>query len=62
MLLHQLSGGPEGIPMPGQMPFDPGMQFTPGHFLMSPGLWIGLAVTVAFFFAAVRLRRNRQPI
>jgi hypothetical protein len=38
------------------------MQLTPGHFLLSPGLWIGLAITAAFLFAAVRLRRNREPI
>jgi hypothetical protein len=44
------------------MPIDPGMQLTPGHFLLSPGLWIGLAITAAFLFAAVRLRRNREPI
>jgi len=29
---------------------------------MSPGLWIGLAVAVAFLAAAVRLRRYRDPI
>jgi ABC-2 type transport system permease protein len=62
MLLHQLSGGSEAVPFPGRMPIDPGMQFTPGHFLMSPGLWIGLALTAAFLFAAARLRRNREPI
>jgi len=32
------------------------------QFLVSPGLWIGLAVTAAFLFAAVRLRRYREPI
>jgi ABC-2 type transport system permease protein len=62
VLGHQLSGGAEAIPFPGRMPIDPGMQFTPGQFLISPGLWIGLAVTAAFLFAAIRLRRNREPI
>ena len=62
MLGHQLSGGEEAVPMPGRMPIDPGMQFTPAHFLVSPSLWIGLAVTAAFLFAAIRLRRNREPI
>jgi len=62
MLLHQLSGGAEAVPFPGRMPIDPGMQFTPGQFLLSPGLWMGLAVTAAFLFAAVRVRRNREPI
>jgi len=30
-----------------------------GQFLISPGLWIGLAVTAAFLAVAVRLRRHR---
>ena len=62
MLGDALSGGTEAVPFPGRMPIDPGMQLTPGHFLLSPGLWIGLAITAAFLFAAVRLRRNREPI
>jgi ABC-2 type transport system permease protein len=37
-------------------------QLTPGRYLSSPGLWIGLAVAAAFIFAAVRLRRYRGPI
>jgi ABC-2 type transport system permease protein len=62
MLLHQLSGGPEAIPLPGRMPLDPGMQLTPVHFLLSPGLWVGLVVAAIFLAAAVRLRHNREPI
>jgi ABC-2 type transport system permease protein len=42
--------------------FIPVMQFTPGKFLGSPGLWFGLIATAALLFAAVRLRRNREPI
>jgi ABC-2 type transport system permease protein len=37
-------------------------QLTPGKFLSTPGLWIGLAFAAAFLFAAVRLRRYRGPI
>jgi ABC-2 type transport system permease protein len=37
-------------------------QLTPGTYLSSPGLWIGLAFAVAFLAAAVRLRRYRGPI
>jgi hypothetical protein len=33
-----------------------------GQFLTSAHLWIGLAVTALFLAAAVRLRRNREPI
>jgi len=46
----------------GGMSMDSMMQVTPGQFLISPGLWIGLAVTAAFLAAAVRLRRYREPI
>lgn len=35
---------------------------TPGKYLASPGLWIGLVVAAAFLAAAVQLRRYRQPI
>jgi ABC-2 type transport system permease protein len=37
-------------------------QLTPGRYLSTPDLWIGLAVTAVFIFAAVRLRRYRGPI
>jgi ABC-2 type transport system permease protein len=37
-------------------------QLTPGQFLSSPGLWIGLVFAVAFIAAAVRLRRYRGPL
>ena len=35
---------------------------TVGQFLTSAELWIGLAFTAIFLFAAVRLRRYREPI
>jgi ABC-2 type transport system permease protein len=37
-------------------------QLTPGRFLATPGLWIGLTFAAAFLFAVVRLRRYRGPI
>jgi len=37
-------------------------QLTPGRFLSSPGLWLGLALAAVFLATAVRLRRNREPI
>ena len=37
-------------------------QLTPGKFLSTPGLWIGLIFAAAFIAAAARLRRNREPI
>jgi ABC-2 type transport system permease protein len=33
----------------------------PAKFLSTPGLWVGLLVAVAFFAAAVYLRRGREP-
>jgi ABC-2 type transport system permease protein len=37
-------------------------QLTPGRYLSSLGLWLGLVVAAAFIAAAVRLRRYRGPI
>jgi ABC-2 type transport system permease protein len=37
-------------------------QLTPGRYLGSLGLWIGLVVAVGFIAAAVRLRRYRGPL
>jgi ABC-2 type transport system permease protein len=35
---------------------------TPGKFLSSPGLWIGLVFAAFFLATAIRLRRYREPI
>jgi ABC-2 type transport system permease protein len=40
----------------------PLMHLTPGKFLSTPGLWIGLAFFAACIAAAVRLRRSQGPI
>src|SRR6476620_2249240 len=37
-------------------------QLTPGRYLSTPGLWLGLIFAAAFVVAAVRLRRYRGPI
>jgi ABC-2 type transport system permease protein len=42
--------------------FLPLTQLTPGKFLSSPGLWVGLVFAAIFLAAAVRLRRYREPI
>ena len=47
---------------PDMFPTNAMTHITPGHFLSSPGLWIGLAITAAFLAAAVRLRRYQGPI
>jgi ABC-2 type transport system permease protein len=46
----------------GSDPTDPLSLLTPGKFLSTPGLWIGLVLAAAFIAAAVRLRRDREPI
>ena len=52
--------------MPDGTPVDPHFillaQLTPGKFLSSSGLWVGLAFAASFLAAAVRLRRYREPI
>jgi ABC-2 type transport system permease protein len=62
MLKSRMMGGPDGAFTAGSMSMNPLTQLTPGQFLTSPGLWIGLAVAAAFLAAAVRLRRYREPI
>lgn len=37
-------------------------QLSPGRFLSTPGLWVGLVFAAVCLAAAVRLRRNREPI
>jgi ABC-2 type transport system permease protein len=44
------------------IPANPLAELTPGKFLTTPGLWAGLIFAAAFLAAAVRLRRNREPI
>ena len=62
ILGNRMGGGAEAVTAPGSVPMDPMTHLTPGHFLSSPGLWIGLALTAAFLAAAVRLRRYQGPI
>jgi ABC-2 type transport system permease protein len=63
LLIYRLAGGSEAMAMvTGRMPIDPGTHLTPGHFLASPGLWLGLLVTAGFLLAAARVRRYRGPI
>ena len=63
MLVQRMIGGPAGDNfMASSLSMDPMMHFRPIQFLISPGLWIGLAITAAFLAAAVRLRRYRGPI
>jgi ABC-2 type transport system permease protein len=51
-----------GFTPPDVFPTDPMTHVTPGQFLLSPSLWIGLLIAGAFLFAAIRLRRYQGPI
>jgi ABC-2 type transport system permease protein len=37
-------------------------RLTPGRYLSSPGLWLGLIFAAVFIAAAIRLRRYRGPL
>lgn len=61
LLERRISGGVEAVHSTARgLPTDPMTQITPGTFLSSPGLWIGLATAAGFLAAAVRLRRHRE--
>ena len=63
LLANRLSGGSEGAGFAiGGMSMEPMEHFSPGQFLLSPNLWIGLAVAAAFLAAAIQLRRYREPL
>jgi ABC-2 type transport system permease protein len=59
---YRVSGDAAGGSFTGDsVSMDPLMHLTPGKFLITPGLWIGLAVFAACIAAAVRLRRYQGP-
>jgi ABC-2 type transport system permease protein len=65
LVKHRLMGfAPHAFGFHGQVhpTIDSLSQLTPGRYLGSPGLWLGLLVAAAFLAAAVRLRRYRGPI
>jgi ABC-2 type transport system permease protein len=67
MLQYRFTGGPERSAfMTNSMLIDPPSHLNPIAFLISllisPGMWLGMAVSAAFLAAAVRLRRYRDPI
>ncbi len=65
MLQHRLMGfAPHafGFHGEGHPTIDSLAQLTPGKYLSSPGLWLGLICAAVFIAAAVRLRRYRGPL
>ncbi|PYL15571.1 MAG: hypothetical protein DMF46_05655 [Verrucomicrobia bacterium] len=62
---HRLMGfAPDAFDFQGRTKpvIDSLVQLTPGRYLSSAGLWIGLLVAAVFLAAAVRLRRYRGPL
>lgn len=61
---HRFGSGPgaDAFNAPGGVMMHPLTPLILGQFLISPGLWIGLAVAAAFLAAAVRLRRYQGPV
>lgn len=55
-------GGPQAATPGTGMTMDMLAPHSMGHFVMSPSLWIGLAATAMFLFAATWLRRSREAI
>jgi len=60
MLGHLIGGGAPGAASP-EDSMSMGALAT-GHSLSAPSFWVGLAFAAACLAAAVRLRRNREPI
>ena len=61
-LQWRFSGGREAIGNATGNVLDPEMHLTPGPFLATPGLWLGLLFAAVFLLAAARLRRQRAPL
>jgi ABC-2 type transport system permease protein len=61
MLKHRLMGfAPEAFAFNAHTIDSP--HLTPGRYVSTPGLWLGLIFAAAFVVAAVRLRRYRGPL
>src|SRR5262249_46031735 len=58
----RVSGGRKAIAGAQDNVLDPEMHLTPGPFLASPGLWLGLVCAALLLVAAARVRRQRTPL
>ena len=61
-LNYRFSGGQEATGNANPNMLDPDMHMTPGPFLITPGLWLGLVFAAVFLLVAARLRRQRSPL
>ena len=55
---YRASGGMEAEPAGGIMP---STHLTPLRFFADPGLWLGWIAAALFLYAAIRIRRHREP-
>jgi len=66
LLGERISGGGSDVPFTkGSMTtdsMDSSMDLNFLHFLLSPGLWIGLFLAAAFLYAAIQIRQRRSPL
>jgi ABC-2 type transport system permease protein len=63
ILSYRILGAPSHHALnTGHVSMDPLDTLSPGEFLASPGLWIGLIVAAIFLALTVRLRRYREPM
>lgn len=60
--LRLIGDAPAMVTTGNAFPTGPMTHITPGVFLSSPGLWIGLVISAVFLAAAIRLRRQQGPI
>ena len=62
LLLHRLGGGSDGNEYTPGSALQGQMHIHLGHFLLSPGLWIGLLFAAILLALSVRLRRSQGPL
>ena len=58
----RVSGGREALGNAQGNVLDPEMHLTPGPFLATPGLWLGLVFAALCLITAARMRRQRAPL
>lgn len=59
---YRLAGNESAVAPVKDWPISPMTHITPGHFLLSSGLWTGLIFTALCLAGAVRMRRYRSPL
>jgi len=62
LVVSRIMGAAAPIASTDVFPSNPMTHITPGAFLASPGLWIGLAIAAIFLAGAVQLRRRQGPV